>query len=76
MEEKQVPIQKREECELIPEGVSCTETEDTYYIRVRQGNRKVVLRVPKNDYFGTCITIDEMVPADTKHWHGVWGTNG
>ncbi len=42
-----VQVQKREECTLIPEGVSCTETPAAYYIRVREGSEIVLLRVIK-----------------------------
>jgi hypothetical protein len=37
----------RKESELIPEGVSCTETEVAYYLRVRQGTEIVCMRVTK-----------------------------
>lgn len=76
MDERKVEVQKREECEIIPEGVSCTETDTSYYIRVKRGKAKVTLRVPKDNFFESFITIDELVDADPDKWHGVWGTNG
>lgn len=39
----------RHEMELIPEGVSLTETEVAWYIRVRKGNSRITLRVRKKD---------------------------
>jgi hypothetical protein len=76
MDETPVPIQKRDECELIPEGVSCTETETSYFIRVRRGRAKVTLKVPKDNFLESFMTINEFVTVDSKNWHGVWGTNG
>ena len=76
MEEKKVEAQVRQECELIPEGVSCTETETSYYIRVRRGKAKVTLKVPKDNFFESVLTVDEFATIDPSRWHGVWGTNG
>jgi len=76
MDEKDVKVQKREEGAIIPEGVSCTETESAYYIRVRNGNRKIAIKIPKDNYFNTSYSIDELVEANFKQWYGVKGTNG
>ena len=42
-----VIVQSREECALIPQRVSCTETAAAYYIRVREASEIVALRVTK-----------------------------
>jgi hypothetical protein len=63
-DEKEIRIQKREEGAIIPEGVSCTETEKSYYIRVRRGKAQVTLKAPKDNFFESFITIDEFANFD------------
>jgi hypothetical protein len=54
IKQTEVEIQLREEGFKVPEGVSCTETHVAYYLRVREGNKFVRIRVTKNTL--TCET--------------------
>jgi hypothetical protein len=46
--EKTVFVQFRQECEIIPEGVSCTETDAAWYIRIRTKDTIRNIRIQKN----------------------------
>lgn len=74
-EEREYPIQKREEAELVPEGVSCTETSLAYYIRVRKEDVYFTIRVQKDPFLLSSISEDRRVEASSSIWHGIWGTN-
>jgi hypothetical protein len=75
-DEKEVRVQKREECTVVPEGVSCTETEKSYYLRVRRGKAKITVRITKDNFFDSVMSIDEFADFDPTTWHGAWGTKG
>lgn len=69
-------IQTRKEFDLIPQGVSSTETEASVYLRYRKDDTIATLRVPKDDFYKSVMSIDQVVEVNPTKWHGVWGTNG
>lgn len=46
---KETRIIKREEGEIIPEGLSATETRDTFYIRYRFGDQVTLVKIKKSN---------------------------
>ena len=47
MKEFPVTVQPREEETVIPQGVSCTETLISFYIRIRADNKILTIRIMK-----------------------------
>lgn len=45
MKKRQVTVKRRGEGAVVPVGVSCTETEDAFYVRVRPTEDNKYLRV-------------------------------
>ena len=72
------PVISREEGDFIPLGVSCTETEKSYFIRIKESIDSVVtIRYTKNTFPPDIhVSADKKVAFDPKNWHGVYGTNG
>lgn len=49
--QRELKVKKREECTVVPIGVSCTETPETWYIRIRpQENTICTIRVSKKTF--------------------------
>ena len=69
-------IKTRQEFELIPQGVSVTETEVSVYLRYRKDDTVATLRVSKEDLYACTVSIDQLVDIDPKDWHCVWGMKG
>ena len=55
---KKIDLYSREECESVPDGVSCTETEAAYYLRIRPDNKNcyLTIRVDKKHLINPFIT--------------------
>lgn len=64
-----VKVQERAEATIIPQGISLTETELAYYIRVRTGKSIALVKVDKKTeqilYADLAQNID-----DLKDWRG------
>jgi hypothetical protein len=66
-------IKTRKEFEEVPQGASITETEDAVYLRFREADSILTLRVPRGTFHLSSVSIDKVVGIDLKDWHGVWG---
>ena len=53
------PIHARAECELIPEGPSCTETAAAYSVYIRNGDLIFSVRVRKPDLHYSTPKVEE-----------------
>lgn len=52
---------ERQEMEYIPEGPSHTESIRAHYLRFRQEDTIVTIRIPKDDFYSYSVTIDQNV---------------
>jgi len=50
MNETEVYVAVRREMEIIPQGPSCTETEKSYYLRLRSGSVHYTIRFTKDPF--------------------------
>jgi hypothetical protein len=66
-------IKTRKEFDVVPQGASITETEDAVYLRFREADAIITLRVPRENFYLPSVSIDKVVSIDGKDWHGVWG---
>lgn len=59
-EQLYVFVQPRAEAALVPEGASCTETEVAYYLRVREADKYVLIRVLKGSLDVTNVSKESL----------------
>lgn len=66
----------RQEAEIVPQGISVTETSASVFIRVRVDDHQIIIKYDRqlNEING--LVEEFKVEASTSQWHGVWGTNG
>jgi hypothetical protein len=58
-DENKVTIHSREECAIVPQGVSCTETIMAYYIRIRKADKILSIRVAKETLEPTSLRLED-----------------
>lgn len=68
-------IKTRKEMEVIPQGLSNTETKIALYLRYREQDTIITLRVPKGRIYESVVTIDQLVDAPVNNTV-IFGTKG